>query len=114
VTAFLFRDAKHVVRRKKAGAGCCGRTIEAKMFRGQTQSIRGRSGETIPEIDGADGDNDRSRFAATGENGVGLSLDAWRKVRRLGPQRRFEVTTPSSAKRPRISLEGSSKNSAPS
>src|SRR5712672_63400 len=36
-------------RRKKAGGGCCGKTIEAEPVFGQTQSIRGR------EVDGADG-----------------------------------------------------------
>jgi hypothetical protein len=40
--------ARHA-RRKKAGGGCCGKTIEAKPVFGQTQSIRGR------EVDGAGG-----------------------------------------------------------
>src|SRR6266700_5323769 len=40
--------ARHA-RRKKAGGGCCGKTIEAKPVFGQTQSIRGR------EVGGAGG-----------------------------------------------------------
>jgi len=46
--------ARHA-RRKKAGGGCCGKTIEAKPVFGQTQSIRGReadgAGENCLEYD---------------------------------------------------------------
>src|SRR6266478_2019972 len=41
--------ARHA-RRKKAGGGCCGKTIEAKPVFGQTQSIRGRRWTAQMEI----------------------------------------------------------------
>jgi hypothetical protein len=47
----LLRDAKRGhARRKKAGGGCCGKTIEAKPVFGQTQSIRGRRWTAQVEI----------------------------------------------------------------
>jgi hypothetical protein len=57
--------ARHA-RRKKAGGGCCGKTIEAEPIFGQTQSIRGR------EVDGADG----IIWNTTGNNGISQKTTA--------------------------------------
>jgi hypothetical protein len=39
-------------RRKKAGDGCCGKTIEVKPVFGQTQFIRGRRGRSLQKASG--------------------------------------------------------------
>src|SRR5258707_6846486 len=61
----------NIVRRKKAGSGCCGRTIEAKPFRGQTHPFQVTVGEAIPE-------NRRSRWRS-----VLLRCDRLKRCRAL-------------------------------